>query len=299
MATLAQYKLVTGEIIAALEAGTVPWQKPWSQPSGISGDHNGATGHAYRGMNPITLWAVSARRGFTSNVWLTLKQAGKLGGHIKKGAKQTYVYYWDFPKREQVNPDTGKTEIVTFPIIKIYGVFNLEDTVNVKLPKRETIEPEALNEWDPIVDAQAVVDHYIAKENGLSLNHKAGDRACYDTARDIITMPEPAQFTNPAEYYSTVYHEMGHSTGHTSRLRRFAERAMVLAPFGSEDYSKEELVAEFTSAFLCYQVGISSTRDNSVAYIKNWLRVLRDDPKMALAAASKAQKASDYIIATA
>ena len=299
MATRKQYELITSEIITALEGGTVPWQRPWTKPAAINADHNGFTGRGYSGINPIILWAVASRRGYTSNVWLTYNQLTKLGGTLIPSdgqRRKAYVYFWQFEKRDSTDPDADKTEKYTYPVMRIYGVFNLEETVNVKLPKRETVEPEELIEWNPITDAQAIVDTYIDRESNLRLLHRIGNHAAYNIEKDIITMPMQNQFPDQGEYYSTIYHEMAHSTGNKSRLARFEDREIALAPFGTEDYSKEELIAEFTSAFLCHHVGISSTRANSVAYIKNWLAVLKDEPKMAVNAAGKAQLATNYIL---
>ena len=294
MATKKQYDYVTSEIIKALESDKVPWQQPWKNPANLSAHHNGFDGRVYSGATPFTLWAVAARKGCGSNVWLSYKQAKKLGGYVAdKGAAP--VYFWKILERQEKDPDTNELVIRKIPIINIYQVFNLEQTKDVKLPKRETVKPKRAKKFNPIKEAQAIIDNFLAGADAPSYDHNGGGSAFYRPTGHAVSLPKQELFITPAEYYSTSFHELGHSTGHSSMLNRF-DNETKLAPFGSEDYSKEELIAEFTSAFLCHQAGIDSTRKNSVAYIKNWLKVLKNDPKLALTAAGKAQTASNIIL---
>ena len=294
MATVKQYELITASIIKALKAGRIPWQKPWT---GVDGKHrNALSDRGYNGLNPFTLWAVSIERGYESPLWLTFKQAQQLGGSVIKGQKATPGYIWKFDKVE-VEKEDGTKELKTVPFLRISFVFNLEQTENVKLPKRRNQPEEAPKlEFKPLEQAQAIVDNYLAN-GGPSLAHNGGNRAFYSPSLDTIALPLREDFHSIDEYYSTAFHELGHSTGHKSRENRFPEDA-TLAAFGSGEYSKEELVAEFTSAFLADESGIDTTRENSTAYIQSWLRKLEDDPGLLVTAAGKAQRAANRILGT-
>jgi antirestriction protein ArdC len=292
VATTKQYEAITASLITALERGTVPWRKPWNAPTGTLGlPHNGRTGRAYRGLNTFSLWSAAVGKGYTSQAWLTYNQTKDLGGNVKRGAHSDLVYFWKFEKIQEIDAETRETRTRTIPFLKMYRVFNVEQTEGVKLPRREYAEPV---EFDTVEAAQTILDAYLAND-GPKLLHNGGDQAYYSPRLDVIALPAKEQFENQNDYYSTAFHEAGHSTGHKSRLERFSENAK-LAAFGSEEYSKEELVAEFASTFLCSESGIEDTHVNSAAYIANWLRVLKNDPRMALSAAGQAQRASDYIL---
>ena len=294
MASRAQYEEIISSIIKALERGSVPWQKPWRDiPDLQRHPHNANTGSRYKGLNPWVLQAVAEKHGYTSQGWLTGKAAQKRGGNVD-GQESTAVYFWKFTPIEVKDEETGKVTRKTIPLMKIFYVYNVEQCGDVRLPKRETAEPVD-DGIEPIEKAQAIIDNFLAV-NSLGFDHKGGDRAFYSPKKDRISLPKAKAFGTMDEYYSTAYHELGHSTGHSSRLNRFNNETKISA-FGSEDYSKEELVAEFTSAFLTAEVGINNTLDNSVAYIANWLGVLRNDPRLAVHAASRAQAASNHILA--
>ena len=176
------------------------------------------------------------------------------------------------------------------PVLRFYTVFNLEQTMGIPAKYIPVLTPENQIVFDPIGNAEEIIANY---QNGPIIQH-GGNRACYSPSLDRIMMPERIQFEKEEEYYSTLFHEMTHSTGHWSRLDR---PGMENIRFGSENYSKEELIAEFGAAFLCAQTGIAhATIQNSGAYIKNWLEKLRNDKKLAIQAAHKAQKAVDFIM---
>lgn len=300
MATVKQYETVVRHIIAALEKDIAPWRKPWKAPRpGYNPNmhHNAISGKAYRGMNPWTLEAVASVAGYDSKLWLTYNQTTKAGGTVKKGQKGTTVYFWKFDHKAQpvIDPKTGEEveKVRRNVTLRMYYIFNLEQTENVTLPKRYAKVEEAAEPFDVVETAQGIVDGYIGS-GGPSLKHDGIDRAYYRPANDSIHLPDQAQFESPDEYYSTNFHELGHSTGHASRLDRHSNE--LQHSFGSESYSKEELVAEFTSALLCAQSGIDNTLENSAAYIKGWLRKLKSDPSLAILAAGKAQAAVDYIL---
>ena len=297
MATRKQYEAITKNIIEALESGTVPWHKPWTAPAGNAFPHNAATGRRYSGLNVFTLWIVAERKGFESQAWLSYKQAQELGGNVKKGEKGQFVQFWQVGKPWE----TGDVDSKGKPIIKksfmfrMYTVFNVEQCEGLTLPKRENISniPE---DFDVIEEAEAIASAYIAN-GGPTVAHNGGDEAYYLPSSHSVHLPKQTQFDGKEEYYSTLFHELAHSTGHQSLLGRFSESSESMH-FGSERYSKEELVAEFTNAFLCAEVGITDTTlNNSAAYIQSWLKALKEDYTLALTAASRAQKAANLILA--
>ncbi len=293
MATAKQYALITAEFIKAVEAGTPPWHKPWTGEKA----RNGLTDRPYTGLNPFTLWAVAHRYGYESAIWLTFKQAKQLGGYVKKGARSTPVYFWKFDEVTVKDAEMNTVEKKTVPFLKISFVFNLDQTEGVTLPKRRNPQPftGGTLEFEPMEAAQAIVDNYIAN-GGPKLDHSGGDAAFYVPSTDTIALPARQTFHSIDEYYSTAFHELGHSTGHPSRENRFAVGEKT-ARFGSQEYSKEELVAEFTSAFLAAESGIDTTRENSQAYIAGWLRKIKEEPSILVTAAGKAQKAANRILA--
>jgi len=298
MATNKQYQAITASIIRALENGTVPWQKAWKAPRpghNPNAHHNAVTGRNYAGLNVITLWAEAAQHGYESAAWLTYNQAAQLGGNVKRGERSATVSFWKPLESESVDPVTREVTISKRWMLKMYGVFNVDQTEGVTLPTRrdtaDDVEPEP---FDVVQLAQGVVDGYI-NNGGPSLSYTGGNEAYYRPSKDEVRVPELAQYNSPGEAYSTIFHELGHSTGHESRLKRL-EPGVKLAPFGSEDYSREELVAELTAAYLCAETGIDNTLANSAAYIASWLRVLQNDPKMVTQAAGKAQKAAAWVL---
>ncbi len=274
------YEIITDRITKQLEAGTVPWQKPWIGGSA----QNLVSKKEYRGINPFLL----ACAGYASPYWVSYKQAQDLGGTVKKGEKGFPVVFWKWLDKK--DPDAQEGEISSrdkrVPMLRYYTVFNAEaQCEGVKTPATET------RTFVPIHACATVVCGY---KNGPTIDH-AEPRAYYRPGTDSINMPKPELFRSPEEYYSTIFHEMTHSTGHANRLNRSTLTDMC--PFGSTNYSKEELVAEMGAAFLCGHAGIENkTIDNSAAYLASWLKQLRKDPKLVILAAAQAQKASDHIL---
>ena len=266
------YDWVTERIIAKLEEGTIPWRCSW-----VTGGApmNFISKKPYRGFNVFML----AMAGYASPYWMSRKQILGKGGMIRKGERSSMVTFWKVTKRKELGKD-GKPE-KSF-ILRYYNVWNVEQTDGIDYPKPEKTE------HDPIEACDTIMAQY---ETCPPITHEGG-RAFYRHADDTITMPPMEYFKQTPEYYSTLFHEAAHSTGHTSRLGRDLNAAR-----GSESYSFEELVAEMTAAMLCGKAGIEmQTLDNSAAYIANWLRRFKSDTTMAVKAASKAQKAADYVI---
>lgn len=283
------YQIITDRIIAMLEKGTVPWQKSWvGSGSFATAPRNLISGKAYRGVN---FWML-AGTDYASNYWLTYKQAQGLGGNPRKGEKATPVVFWKRLEVEDTNSVTGK-KMVWF--LRYYSVFNVDQCENIpaaKLPKA----PAPLStkrEHTPIETAEAVVANMPKKPD---VRH-GGGRAYYSPGGDYVGMPAPESFKDSEAYYSTLFHELTHATGHSSRLDRKGITGAI--NFGSEPYAQEELVAEMGAAFLCGHIGIeSATVDNSASYIAGWLEKLRDDRKLVVQAAGQAQKAVDFILGT-
>ncbi len=269
------YEIITERIMQKLEQGVVPWHKPWEQ--GIP--RNLVSKHPYRGINVF----LTASAGFSSPYWLTLKQANELRGSIQKGAKGTPVIFWKWLEREE--PEDEATTARRVPLLRYYTVFNLEQTTGIDAP----VEPDK-QAFQPLEQCERIV---AGMPQRPAIQH-GEPRAYYVPTWDRVNMPRPELFDSPEEFYSTLFHELTHSTGHASRLNR--STLTDLCPFGSTNYSKEELVAEMGAAFLCGACGIENrTVDNSAAYVASWLRVLKNNRQMVILAAAQAQRAADFI----
>ena len=273
------YEIITERILSLLEQGTVPWHKPWTG-GGLA--QNLVSKRPYRGINCFLL-NIS---GYSSPFWATLNQINKKGGRVIKGQKSTPVVFWKWIEIE--DEETG--EKVEKPFLRYYRVFNLEQTEGIEVP--ESDKPKEI-EFTPIERCERIIQEMPNKPLGQH-KHQA---AWYKPSLDLINMPRPETFESKEEYYSTFFHELAHATGHPSRLNR--PTLTEMAPFGSTNYSKEELVAEMTSAMLCGVTGIENkTIDNSAAYVQGWLKKLRNDKRLVVLAAAQAQKAADYIQGT-
>ena len=277
------YTVVTDRIIEALEGGHIPWSKPWRSVAG-TGPISLQTGREYRGINVWILGVESMLRGYTSPFWVTFKQAKERGGSVRKGERGTTVVLWK-PVKKSAENTNGETEDRSFLLMRTFTVFNVEQCDGVEVP-----ELEPLPERDPIEACEAVVNGY---RDAPTIEH-GGNSAFYSAALDYVRMPQRGQFKSSELYYGALFHELAHSTGHESRLNR--DTMISPKPFGSEDYSKEELVAELASAFLRGQAGIEPDVTYSAGYIENWLQALRNDRKLLVSAAAQAQKASDRIL---
>jgi len=272
------YDVVTDRIIEKLEVGTVPWQKPWNAEAG---QPRNIRGTRYRGVNVFLLGC----QGYASPYWVTFKQARELGGSVRRGQHGCPVVFWKWQEREETGERATKTTRPA-PIVRYYTVFNAEQCEGIPVPKLD----QTRRTHHPIEECERVVAGYPSSP---MIRSDAG-AAYYRPSDDLVVTPRPETFRSGEEYYSTLFHELGHSTGHRSRLAR--EGVVNPARFASHAYSCEELVAEMTAAFLCGHCGIERTLDNSAAYIASWLRVLRRDARMVLIAGAQAQKAADWIM---
>ncbi len=274
------YEIITEKIITQLENGVVPWKQPWvgGRPMNL------VSKRPYRGVNNIILGCQ-----YASPYWLSYKQAQQLGGHVKKGQKSTMVVFWKQLTVEETDRETGEKKGKTIPMLRYYRVFNVEQC--------EGIDPKKIPVTDINLDFQSIdaCEGVVSDmQNRPDIRHRE-QRAYYQPGKDFVNMPKKGSFFKEEFYYSVLFHELGHSTGHEKRCGR--KKINEWASFGSESYSKEELVAEMTAAFLCGHCRIEQqTLDDSASYIKSWLGKLKDDCKMVVLAAAQAQKAADYIL---
>jgi antirestriction protein ArdC len=310
------HEIVTENIVAMLDKGVVPWRKPW-RVNGTDIARN-AWGKKYRGINVFLLAVARMGCGYQSNLWLTFNQIAKQEGSVKAGSKGTLVVFWKVGQPvTKVDETTGKVKTSRPFILRYFTVFNLDQTTGVVLTKAQAKyagSPVAAVDGPTtaIEDAEAIVATYFVNDGSPSFV-EGSDRAFYSPVEDRIVVPSKDQYeyrTQPAtdgaeddieaivapEYYSTLFHEIGHSTGHASRLAR--KGIDNFDHFGSEQYAAEELVAELTAAFLCAEAGIDNTLENSAAYIANWKARLQDDPNLIVKAAGQAQKAADFVLKT-
>lgn len=284
------YQAVTDRIIELLERGTVPWRHPLRGRGGDGGGvgampSNLASGRAYRGINVFLLAVTAWLEGYESPHWLTFRQAHERGGHIRKGEKASLVVFW----KQHATQDRETGEPITVPVLRHYRVFNVEQCEGIKLPEPEG--QEELVAFEPIEEAGRIACLY---KGGPRREHR-GSRAFYRPSDDLVRMPMPDRFVDEESYYLTLFHELVHSTGHPSRLDRLGGDDP--APFGTSDYSKEELVAEMGAAFLAAAAGISQeTIEQSASYIDGWRKKLSADKKLVVQAAGAAQKAADWVM---
>ena len=272
------YNEVTSRIIAALEAGVIPWHKPWV--GGNSGCVSYSTGKAYSLLNHILLGGISGE-------YITFKQCSLAGGHVRKGEKSKFVVFWKPFEKE--NEETGEVEKHFY--LRYYNVFHLSQCEGIVPRWTASVVPASTLQPDAV--AEAIVKDYVDR-SGVHLTVTQSDRAYYQPSTDTVVIPQFSQYQKVEEFYSTEFHELTHSTGHHSRLNRIAD----IAAFGSEQYSREELVAELGSAFLVNHCGLESEASfrNSAGYIQGWLKALQDDKRLIVSAAGAAEKAVSLIL---
>ena len=269
------YKEITDRIIAQLEQGIIPWQKPWiARGQAVSR----ATGKPYSLLNQMLL----GRPG----EYLTFKQVQQEGGYVRKGEKAHMVVFWKWMDVKDEETD----EIKQIPFLRYYNVFHIDQCEGLATKRVEDL-PSTAAAADKA--AETVIATYCSR-SGVKLFHQEGDKAFYRPATDSVVVPHMRQFALTAEYYSTVFHELTHSTGHASRLGRLDSTAY----FGSDAYSKEELIAEIGAAALVNHVGLETAHSfrNSAAYVQSWLKVLKGDKRFIVSAAGKAEKAVNLIL---
>jgi antirestriction protein ArdC len=284
------YDIVTERILRELEKGTAPWRKPWTTAAPM----NMATRKAYRGVN---VWLLGISSSYRSPFWGTFNQAKAAGGSVRKGEKASLVVFYRQYERD-ARPGDGGT-IRELPdgrlikeswVLRYYNVFNT-DQMDLPEKVRTALQPPARSAA-PLEDAEKIITG-MPNPPALEFGH---DQAAYHPVKDTVYMPNRDRFPRPEDYFDTLFHEEVHATGHASRLDRpgITDGA---AAFGSETYSKEELVAELGAAFLCGTARIAQrTLENSAAYLRGWVSALQGDSRLIVTAASAAQSAADYIL---
>lgn len=320
------YQIVTDRIIRQLEQGTIPWHKPWislqvqwegrkthTETRTHQLAYSRATGKPYSLLNQMLL----ARPG----EWASFKQIQEAGGTIRKGEESSICVFWKWVEKDSVTKDgtpvldaDGNPVKERRPFLRYYNVWHVETQCEGITPKKRRNDPGSVTstvvivddpgvcttktdaEWAAIEEADAAIRAYITR-TGLKLTEEPGsDRAYYAPYADSVTVPCRAQFKTGDEFYSTLFHELIHSTGHVSRLNRFSGPGDH--SFGGDEYSKEELVAEIGAACLnsIYGIETESSFRNSAAYIKSWIRKFQEDRKLIVSASSKAEKAVNYFL---
>ena len=268
------YDRITDRITALLEQGTVPWQKPWKARTGLP--RNFVSKHPYRGINVFLLLAMM----YESPFWLTFRQVSQLGGSVRKGEKACPVVFW----KQTTTEDKESSEQKKKYLLRFYHVFNVSQCDGLKIGT-EPVQENVIAKPEEIV---AQMPQPPILKHGMT-------HAYYSPHEDCVGLPPRERFERTEDYYSTVFHELVHSTGHEKRLKRttLAEKS----GFGSNPYCKEELIAEMGAAFLCGLAEIGErTIDNSAAYLNGWLEQLRHDKMLIVQAAAQAQKAADFIL---
>lgn len=274
------YSIVTERIIKQLEQGYIPWKKPWVNC--LDGTFNRISRKPYSLLNQLLLTH--------EGEYATFKQWEQIGGKVKKGEKSEIIVFW---KMQEVTEktETGEMQVRNIPVLRYYNVFHISQVENV-LPLDDS---ENRFDTEPIEEAEKVFRGYAEREH-ITLYIGDGNKAFYRPFDDSITLPSMAQFERAEEFYSTAFHECGHSTMKATRCDREAENKG--SHFGNEGYSKEELVAEITSSAIVHSLGLETedTFKNNCAYIQNWLSVLKNDKKFIVSATGKAEKAAKYIL---
>lgn len=276
------YETVRDEIVAMLEKGVCPWRKPWKAIGGIPRNYKG---RAYRGANAIILAMHCMANEWQHPVFLTFKQVQECGGKVLKGSKSMLVLFASkiVPKEYKGREDQCPKEKQKF-MMKYYRVFNVAQCEGIKLPESQE------NDNAEIPTCASIV----ASMPNVPLIKHGGNRACYSPSSDEVSMPDIKAFDSSEHYYSTLFHELTHATGHESRVDR---KEAFTDGFGSDPYAFEELVAELGASFICGYADIfQTTKEESASYLNGWLSKLKGDKKFFFRAAAQAQKAADYIL---
>lgn len=281
------YEVITDRIVAALEGGVVPWHQPWDART--QAPRSLSSGKLYRGINTFVLLWTSMSNGYSSPWWGTYRQITERGGQVRAGEKGTPVVFWRILEFDDPTAKDGKRKV---PMLRHFTVFNAEqaDGDEFRVPAGEPVVDA--DYVDPVERADAIVSAYLT--DGPTLKH-GGDRAFYRPSTDHVQVPLTEQFHSTGGYYSTLFHELGHSTGAAARLNRDGITA-VDSTFGSDPYGREELIAEMTAAFLCGESGVEIAPETHAGYVGAWLQTIQADPKILVQAAGSAQKAANLIL---
>ena len=270
---------VVEKLIQQIEAGCAPWKLPWDSSASSGLPTNPSTKRKYSGSNILTLWATQTIESYPTSLWVGFEQAKKIGGHVRVGERCTYIIQYSQGEREN---DAG--EIETYRYLSTKRVFNIAQCNGFDhlVPKHES------NTWEPLDEAERVLTN-----SGADILY-GGHRAYYSVTKDRIHLPDRDRFRSAQGAAATGLHELGHWTGHASRLNRDLSNR-----FGSDAYAMEELVAEIASAFVQSEIGLQADIENHASYIESWLPALRRDKTAILTAAKQASMACEFILAKA
>ena len=280
------YTRVTDKIVAELEKGVRPWMKPWNaeHAAGRISKPLRHNGQAYNGINILMLWSAAMEKDFSAPIWMTFRQAKELGANVRKGEKGELVVYANNLTRTEEN-DRGEEVEHTIPYMKGYTVFNVEQIEGLPAHYYQLAEPVL----DPVQRIEHAEQFFAA--TGAEIRH-GGNQAYYMIGEDRVQLPPFESFRDAESYYATMAHEVTHWTRHPKRL----DRSFGRKTWGDEGYAQEELVAELGAAFLCADLEITpEVRDDHVAYIESWLKVLKNDKRAIFTAAAHAQRAADFL----
>jgi antirestriction protein ArdC len=284
------YQEITDRIVTELEAGRVPWVQPWGMAAAkapLAMPQNASTHRRYSGINVLILWGAVIEGGFSSQSWLTFRQALGLGGNVRKGERGTTVVYADrfTPEDERRRAEQTGEEPGAIPFLKRFTVFNADQCEGL---------PEEIAKVAPPPPPDLIAPQAEALIAGAGADFRIGGaRAFYNSIHDFVQVPPPQAYFEPINWHRTAFHELSHWSGAASRLGRDFSGS-----FGSKSYAREELVAEIAGAFVCASLGITPTVRHA-DYIGSWLEVLREDNRAIVRAASAASKAADYLLAFA
>ncbi len=293
------YNDLAEELIRKIEAGTAPWQQGWTDSPGRGLPVNLLTGKQYRGSNVLALEMMADTSGYSDHRWGTYKQIKEAGGQVRKGERSVKLVYWKFAdeRERSATPAVAETEragekperLGTPPRAYPFYLFNAEQADG--LPRRP--EPEA-QRWPPIEAAERAL-----RASGARIVNDGGDRAYYDLRRDSIHLPAKTQFAEAASYYQAALHELGHWTGHPTRLNRETlTKGIVEGPY-SKHYAREELRAEISSMIVGRSLNIGHDTARHASYVKHWVEALRDNSREVHHAAREAYQISDYVLGRA
>ncbi len=280
------YEEITSRILQEMKKGKLPWRTPWSNPFGMVSH---VTGKRYSLLNSLLLGLNDTIEEHSE--YLTLMQCNAEGGRIKKGAKGSIVVFWKMHHKttDEIDPKTGENVVRKIPCLRYYRLFEVSqcDGITRKYGNKDKVIQS------PIEECERIVNTYFDREACSLIKDFPADEACYVPADDVVKVPMLEQYDNVNNYYATLFHEMAHSTGHNSRLDRLANNFTDL-----HEYSKEELVAELASSELCHLTGTYNENvfENSAAYVQSWSKFIKSDPKVFVAASSRAEDAVNYIL---
>jgi antirestriction protein ArdC len=282
------YQEITDKIIAELEAGRAPWVQPWGMAAAkapLAMPRNASTHRRYSGINVLILWGAVIERGFSTQSWLTFRQALGLGGNVRKGERGTTVVYADrfTPEDERRRAEQTGEEPGAIPFLKRFTVFNTDQCEGLPEEIAKVAPPPPPGLIEPQAEA-------LIAATGADFRI-GGARAFYSPTHDFIQVPPPQAYFEPINWHRTACHELAHWVGHPSRLARD-----LSGSYGSKAYAREELIAEMAGAFVCASLGIVPTVRHA-DYLGSWLEVLREDDRAIVRAASAASKAADYLLA--